>query len=158
MIVAEQPGEREDLEGRPLIGPAGQLFDALAAEAGLDRSAAWVTNAVKHFKFAPRGKRRIHQRPEAGEAEACRWWLDLERQLLRPKAILAMGATAAMSLTGNGRDIARRRGSVERMADGTPVLLTLHPAHLLRLPDPVRRAGLEAAVTADLRLAAGLAG
>ncbi len=156
MIVGEQPGDREDLEGRPFAGPAGQLFDAMAEEAGLDRAAAWVTNAVKHFKFTPRGKRRIHQRPDAGEVEACRWWLDLERKLVRPKAVLAMGATAAFSLTGNGRDIARRRGTVETLADGTPCLLTLHPAHLLRLPDPVLRAELQAKVTADLRLAAGL--
>ena len=101
MVVGEQPGDQEDLAGRTFVGPAGQLFDRLAEDAGLDRDRAFVTNAVKHFKFTPRGKRRIHQRPDAGEVQACRWWLDLERELIRPKLILAMGATAALSLTGN---------------------------------------------------------
>ncbi|ETW11957.1 phage SPO1 DNA polymerase-related protein [Roseivivax marinus] len=138
MAVGEQPGDREDLARRPFVGPAGQVFDREAQAAGLDRAAVYVTNAVKGFKFAPRGKRRIHQRPDAGEVAHCRWWLDLERQLVRPKLILGMGATAAKALTGSGRDIGRRRGRIEEASDGTPVLLTVHPSYLLRLPDRAR--------------------
>lgn len=139
MIVGEQPGDREDLAGRPFVGPAGQLFDEEAAAAGLDRGSVYVTNAVKHFKFAPRGKRRIHQKPDAGEVTACRWWLDLERDLVRPRLIVAMGATALASLTGSGAGILKRRGSVERLDDGTPVFVTVHPSYILRLPDEAAR-------------------
>ncbi|MEI4487085.1 UdgX family uracil-DNA binding protein [Frigidibacter sp. MR17.14] len=135
MIVGEQPGDQEDLAGRPFVGPAGQLFDRVATEAGLDRSRVWLTNAVKHFKFTPRGKRRIHQRPSSSEIEQCRWWLGLEAELIRPQAILAMGASAAEALTGSGANILRRRGSTESLPDGTPVLITLHPSALLRQPD-----------------------
>ncbi|RAZ87710.1 UdgX family uracil-DNA binding protein [Cereibacter johrii] len=140
MIVGEQPGDREDLAGRPFVGPAGQLFDEEAAAAGLDREAVYVTNAVKHFKFAPRGKRRVHQKPDAGEVTACRWWLDLERDLVRPRLIVAMGATALASLTGSGAGILKRRGSVERLDDGTPLFVTVHPSYILRLPDEAARA------------------
>ena len=150
MIVGEQPGEREDLAGRPFVGPAGEIFDACAREAGLARSACYLTNAVKHFKFRIRGKRRLHQRPDAGEVEACRWWLELELKTVRPALIVAMGATAALSVTGDGSGILARRGRVER-AGGTPVLITLHPAHVLRIPDPAARAGARAALTGDLR-------
>lgn len=136
MIVGEQPGDTEDLTGVPFTGPAGQLFDAEAKEVGLDRAAAYVTNAVKHFKYQPRGKRRIHQRPDAGEVTACRWWLDLERATIRPKLILAMGATAVASLTGTGKGILTRRGTVETLSDGTPLFITVHPSWILRLPDP----------------------
>lgn len=153
MIVGEQPGDHEDLAGRPFVGPAGQLFDRIAAEAGLDRSRSYVTNAVKHFKFQPRGKRRIHQRPDAGEVTACRWWLDAERQLVRPKLILAMGATAALSLTGRGEGITKRRGTVETTPDGTPVLLTFHPSYLLRLPDRAAQEAATDAFRADLKRA-----
>ena len=135
MIVGEQPGDREDLSGRPFVGPAGHLFDEEARAAGLDRSHAYVTNAVKHFKFTPRGKRRIHQRPDRPEIDACRWWLDLERQAIRPKLIVAMGATALQSLTGKGEGILKRRGGMERTADGTPLLVTVHPSYILRVPD-----------------------
>ncbi len=154
MVVGEQPGDREDLAGRPFVGPAGELFDRIAAEAGLDRSRAFVTNAVKHFKFAPRGKRRIHQKPGAGEVEACRWWLEAERRLVRPELILAMGATAAASVTGRGEGITKRRGSFEAAGDGTPVLLTLHPSYLLRVPDAAARAAAERDFRADLETAA----
>ncbi|MFQ6754081.1 UdgX family uracil-DNA binding protein [Cereibacter sphaeroides] len=139
MIVGEQPGDREDLAGRPFVGPAGQLFDEEAAAAGLDRGSVYVTNAVKHFKFAPRGKRRIHQKPDAGEVTACRWWLDLERDLVRPRLIVAMGATALASLTGSGAGILKRRGAVERLDDGTPLFVTVHPSYILRLPDEAAR-------------------
>lgn len=154
MVVGEQPGDQEDLAGRPFVGPAGQLFDRLAVEAGLDRDKAFVTNAVKHFKFQPRGKRRIHQKPDAGEVQACRWWLEAERRLVKPKLILAMGATAALSLTGTGTGIMKRRGTFEATEDGTPVLLTLHPSYLLRVPNAAAKAAAERDFRADLACAA----
>ncbi|AJE45546.1 UdgX family uracil-DNA binding protein [Celeribacter indicus] len=156
MVVGEQPGDQEDLAGRPFVGPAGRLFDACAEEAGLDRAQTYVTNAVKHFKFTPRGKRRLHQRPNAGEIKACRWWLDLERKAVRPKALLALGATAARALTGSGEAMTKRRGKVEEAEDGTPVLLSVHPAYLLRLRDAGQRAEARAAFVEDLRKAARL--
>ena len=140
MFVGEQPGDQEDLAGRPFVGPAGQLLDSACRAAGIDREASYVTNAVKHFKFTPRGKRRIHQKPNAGEVSQCKWWLDLERRLVRPRLIVALGATAAEALTGNGTGILKRRGMVERAEDGTPVFLTLHPSYLLRLPNAEVRA------------------
>ncbi|MFD1343870.1 UdgX family uracil-DNA binding protein, partial [Litorisediminicola beolgyonensis] len=153
MIVGEQPGDQEDLAGRPFVGPAGEVFDDCARSAGLDRSRAYITNAVKHFKFAPRGKRRIHQRPDTGEVEACRWWLDIERRLVRPRLILAMGATAAQSLTGDGTGLLRRRGTVEETPDGQPVLLMLHPSYILRLPDPRAQSDARTALAEDLAAA-----
>lgn len=158
MVVGEQPGDLEDLQGRPFVGPAGQLFDQVADEVGLDRAQAFVTNAVKHFKFTPRGRRRIHERPNVGEVRQCKWWLDAERRLVRPKLILGMGATAALALTGSGEALLARRGRVEETPDGTPVLLTLHPSYLLRLPDKVRRDEAMAQFRADLTLAKTLAG
>lgn len=153
MIVGEQPGDHEDLAGRPFVGPAGQMFDQIAAEIGLDRSRAYITNAVKHFKFTPRGKRRIHAKPNADEIEACKWWLDAEIQTVQPQLILAMGATAAAALTGSGTGILKRRGTIEARADGTPILLTLHPSYLLRVPDPGAKAQAIAAFRADLAMA-----
>jgi len=141
MFVGEQPGDQEDLAGRPFVGPAGQLLDSACGAAGIDREACYVTNAVKHFKFTPRGKRRIHQKPNAGEVEHCKWWLDLERRLVRPRLIVALGGTAAEALVGNGTSILKRRGTVERAEDGTPVFLTVHPSYLLRLPNAEVRAG-----------------
>jgi DNA polymerase len=151
MIVGEQPGDREDLEGLPFVGPAGQLFDVLAAQAGLDRDAAYVTNAVKHFKFTPRGKRRIHQSPHKSEVEACRIWLEREIAQVRPTLILAMGATAAQTLTGDGSALMSRRGKVERGREGLPVLITLHPSAILRGEDADRLRGL---LVQDLQQAA----
>ena len=155
MVVGEQPGDKEDLAGRPFVGPAGQLFDDVAERAGMDRSQVYVTNAVKHFKFQPRGKRRIHQKPGAGEVTACRWWLDQERELVKPRVILAMGATALHSLTGDGKGLLKRRGSVERARGGAeePVFVTVHPSFLLRLPDEETRAKEERAFEEDLRAA-----
>lgn len=153
MIVGEQPGDQEDLAGRPFVGPAGRLFDEAADRAGLDREAAFVTNAVKHFKFTPRGKRRIHQRPDRDEISACHWWLDAERQLIKPRLILGLGATAALALTGNGDRIQSRRGQLESTGDGTPVFLTVHPAFLLRLPDRSERARQMDLFVDDLRAA-----
>ncbi len=138
MIVGEQPGDREDLTGRPFVGPAGQLFDKVAEEAGIDRKAAFVTNAVKHFKFTPRGKRRLHQNPNAHEIQQCKWWLDIERELVKPKLIVAMGGTALESLTGSRKGILKRRGQIEHAEDGTPILVTVHPSYILRIPDHLR--------------------
>lgn len=151
MIVGEQPGDREDLEGVPFVGPAGQLFDVLAVEAGLDRNAAYVTNAVKHFKFTPRGKRRIHQSPHTSEIDACRVWLEQEIIRVQPALIIALGATAARALTDNGAALMTRRGHVERGREGIPVLITLHPAAVLRSDDP---APLRALLRNDLAQAA----
>lgn len=155
MFVGEQPGDTEDLEGRPFVGPAGRLFDEIAERAGVDRQRAYVTNAVKHFKFVPRGRRRVHQKPGAGEVSACRWWLDQERALVRPRLIVALGATALHALTGDGKGILKRRGTVERARGGAeePVFVTVHPSFLLRLPDAESRAREEAAFEADLRAA-----
>ncbi|WP_254796835.1 UdgX family uracil-DNA binding protein [Sulfitobacter albidus] len=135
MIVGEQPGDREDLAGRPFVGPAGQLFDSVAVEVGLDRRAVFITNAVKHFKFTPRGKRRIHQSPNKGEIASCRPWLMQEIAQVSPALIIAMGATAVHSLTGDGMRLMQRRGTVEQSPDGVPVLITLHPSAVLRAPD-----------------------
>ncbi|SPJ24880.1 UdgX family uracil-DNA binding protein [Palleronia abyssalis] len=153
MVVGEQPGDQEDLAGRPFVGPAGQLFDRIAGEVGLDRDAAFVTNAVKHFKFQARGKRRIHQKPDAGEVTACRWWLEAERNLIKPRLILAMGATAAASVTGRGQGIMKRRGTFEETEDGTQVLLTLHPSYLLRVPNEQARQAATRDFRADLEQA-----
>nr|WP_040609777.1 UdgX family uracil-DNA binding protein [Pseudooceanicola batsensis] len=138
MIVGEQPGDAEDRAGRPFVGPSGQLLDREAAAAGLDRSAAYVTNAVKRFKFVQRGKRRLHQPPDRTEIEHGRWWLDHEIALVRPRLILAMGGTAAESLTGSRTGLLKRRGRIEE-TDRGPVFLTVHPSYILRLPDPARK-------------------
>ncbi len=136
MFVGEQPGDQEDLAGRPFVGPAGVLFDRALAEAGVDRAQTYVTNAVKHFKFEPRGKRRIHAKPDAGEIEACRWWIEQERLLIRPPLTVALGATAARSLFGKAMTISRVRGAPMALPDdGGEAWVTVHPSYLLRLPD-----------------------
>ena len=151
MFVGEQPGDQEDLAGRPFIGPAGQLFDKALAEAGVDRSRAYVTNAVKHFKFEQRGPRRIHSNPGAGEIEACRWWLDQERNIVRPKVTVALGATAARSLFGKVMTIARERGRALELPDGGEAWITVHPSYLLRLKDQTAAAEEYAQFVDDLR-------
>jgi DNA polymerase len=135
MFVGEQPGDQEDLAGRPFVGPAGQLFDRALGEAGIDRSAAYVTNAVKHFKFEPRGKRRIHQKPDGGEIAACRWWLEQERGILAPRLTVALGATAARSLFGKAVTISAMRGQPHAIPDGGEGWVTVHPSFLLRVRD-----------------------
>jgi uracil-DNA glycosylase len=140
MFVGEQPGDQEDLAGRPFVGPAGQLFDRALAEAGVDRSTTYVTNAVKHFKFEARGKRRIHSKPEAPEIEACRWWIEQERILIRPPLTVALGATAARSLFGRVMTIGRVRGQAMELPDGGEAWVTVHPSFLLRVPDEARKA------------------
>ena len=152
-FVGEQPGDREDLEGRPFVGPAGQLFDRALASAGIARDKAYVTNAVKHFKFTPRGKRRLHQAPNRDEIDHCRWWLDLERERASPDLVVALGATALESLTGSRKDLLKRRGRMEETRDGAPLFVTIHPSFILRLLDPVQKADEEARFIEDLRTA-----
>jgi DNA polymerase len=139
MFVGEQPGDQEDLAGRPFVGPAGQLFDAALEKAGIDRSTVYVTNAVKHFKFVARGKRRIHNKPDAGEIEACRWWIEHERELIRPPVTVALGATAARSLVGKVVTISKVRGEPLTLADGSECWVTAHPSSILRAPDEQAR-------------------
>ncbi|WP_118858507.1 UdgX family uracil-DNA binding protein [Sphingomonas mesophila] len=139
LFVGEQPGDQEDLAGRPFVGPAGEVFNAALEEAGIDRSATYVTNAVKHFKFVQRGKRRIHQSPDAGEISACRWWIEQERELIRPPLTVALGATAARSLFGKIMAIGKNRGVPHSLPDGGEGWITVHPSFLLRLPDEAAR-------------------
>ncbi|ULR45244.1 UdgX family uracil-DNA binding protein [Rhizobium sp. K102] len=135
MFVGEQPGDQEDIAGRPFVGPAGRLFDQVTAEAGIDRSTLYVTNAVKHFKYEPRGKRRIHQKPNMGEVHHCRWWLDLELALVKPKLIVAMGATALVALTDVKGRLQNVRGKAMAIEGGRTLFVTVHPSYLLRIPD-----------------------
>jgi DNA polymerase len=151
MFVGEQPGDQEDLAGRPFVGPAGALFDAALEKAGIDRAAVYVTNAVKHFKFTLRGKRRIHNKPDAGEITACRWWIEQERELIRPKITVALGATAARSLVGKAVTISRVRGAPTELADGTECWITVHPSFLLRIPEEDRRREERALFVRDLK-------
>jgi DNA polymerase len=151
VFVGEQPGDQEDLAGRPFVGPAGQLFDAALGEAGIARSTTYVTNAVKHFKFILRGKRRIHDKPDAGEIDACKWWIDQERSLIRPPVTVALGATAARSLTGKTLTISRAREAPLTLADGGECWVTVHPSFLLRIPEADRRREERARFVADLK-------
>jgi DNA polymerase len=155
MLVGEQPGDREDLAGKPFVGPAGQVLDRALAEAGIDRRRVFVTNAVKHFKYEPRGKRRLHKRPDVPEIEACRWWLDIERDLVRPGTIIALGATAARSLFGRPVTIAKARGKPTPLADGTRAFVTIHPSLLLRLRGEAEKEAEYRRFVADLKKAAG---
>ena len=134
MFVGEQPGDQEDIAGKPFIGPAGQIFaDALRA-AAIDRSQVYVTNAVKHFKFSPRGKRRMHQRPNQFEIMACKWWLGKELQIIKPRLVVAMGSTALYALSGDGKNLTTRRGKFERSGTGLDIFVTFHPSAILRNP------------------------
>jgi DNA polymerase len=137
--VGEQPGDREDREGAPFVGPAGALLDELMEEAGLDRRSVYVTNAVKHFKWEPRGKARIHKKPNAREIAACRPWLDAELHAIRPEAVVLLGATAAQALLGRDARIGREAGRVVPAPFAPYVLVTLHPAAVLRAPDAESR-------------------
>ncbi|WMS41228.1 UdgX family uracil-DNA binding protein [Acuticoccus sp. MNP-M23] len=150
MFVGEQPGDQEDLAGRPFVGPAGQLFNKALAAAGIDRSSTFVTNAVKHFKFEPRGKRRLHKSPNAGEVAHCRFWLDHERRLVKPRLTVALGASAARSLSGRSVTIGKERGAPTLWADGSHGLVTVHPSYILRLPDEADQASEYARFVGDL--------
>jgi uracil-DNA glycosylase family protein len=151
MFVGEQPGDQEDIAGRPFVGPAGTLFDAALEKAGIDRSTVYVTNAVKHFKFVQKGKKRIHNKPDAGEVEACRWWIEHERELIRPAITVALGATAARSLVGKTVTISKVRGEPLKLADGSECWVTVHPSFLLRIPDEARRHQERALFVRDLK-------
>lgn len=135
MMVGEQPGNDEDLAGHPFVGPAGRMLDRAIAEAGLNRKAIFVTNAVKHFKFEQRGKRRLHKRPNAYEIQCCKWWNDIERALVDPKLVVALGATAARSLTGKPVPINRVRGELLPLDETRKLVVTIHPSALLRIKD-----------------------
>ncbi len=138
MIVGEQPGDQEDLAGRPFVGPAGQLLDVHLEKVGIDRRAAYVTNTVKHFKYVQRGKRRLHQSPGAKEIDTCRWWIESERAIVQPKLILAMGASAARGMLGKTVSISKVRGEPIPLEDGSELWVTAHPSYLLRLDGPAR--------------------
>jgi uracil-DNA glycosylase family protein len=150
VLVGEQPGDQEDLAGRPFVGPAGKLLDRALAAAGLARTAVYVTNAVKHFNFEPRGKFRLHKRPPATSIKACRPWLDAELEALRPAVVVLLGATAAQAILGPAFRVTRDRGKV---INGS-FIATLHPSALLRAPDPETREKSFALLVADLKLAA----
>jgi len=156
MLVGEQPGDQEDLAGQPFVGPAGRMLDKALEQAGVDRTATYVTNAVKHFKFERRGKRRIHSRPNAGEIAACRWWYEHERALIAPKVTVAMGATAARSVFGRAMTISRERGRARDLPEGGLGWVTVHPSFLLRMPDRTRAEGEFVRFVEDLKGAAAL--
>ncbi len=148
-LVGEQPGDQEDVQGRPFVGPAGQLLNRAMAEAGLDRESVYVTNVVKHFKYEQRGKKRIHQKPTAGEVRHYRWWLTKELDFVRPKVVVALGATAVLALAGKALPIARSRGPT--VFGRRPGYITVHPSYLLRLPDEASKRREYEAFVADLK-------
>jgi DNA polymerase len=152
MFVGEQPGDQEDLAGRPFVGPAGAIFDAALDKAGIDRATVYVTNAVKHFKFVQKGKRRIHNKPDAGEIAACRWWIEHERELIRPPVTVALGATAARSLIGKVVTISKVRGEPLQLEDGSECWVTAHPSSILRAPDEESRRQGKRLFLRDLKL------
>ena len=150
MFIGEQPGDQEDIIGRPFVGPAGQLLDRAMEEAGIDRRTIYITNAVKHFKFTPRGSRRIHQSPSPEEIQICRFWLDVERVQLRPKLLVLMGASGARALLGRPVAVTRERGRPFRLEDGQLAFITVHPSYLLRIPDEAGKAREYQAFVRDL--------
>jgi len=154
MLVGEQPGDKEDLAGHPFVGPAGQMLDRALEEADLDRKKVYVTNAVKHFKFFPRGKFRLHQKPTTPEIKACRPWYERELAAIKPELVVAMGATAAQCVFGKITPINKNRGRLIDLADGISALVTVHPSYLLRLPDEAARASEYARFVDDLKIAA----
>lgn len=156
MMVGEQPGNNEDMEGRPFVGPAGRILDRAIADADLDRRKIFVTNAVKHFKFEQRGKRRLHKKPNAYEIDRCHWWLEQELRVIKPELVVALGATAVRSLTGRPMAIVKLRGRAVPLADGTPLVATIHPSYLLRIRDDDDKASEYARFVNDLRLCAKL--
>ena len=157
IFVGEQPGDREDRVGRPFVGPAGLMLDKALAEAGVDRQRAYVTNAVKHFKFEPRGKLRLHKKPNAGEINVCKRWLMSEIDVLKPRLIVALGATAAQSLAGRPVAVGRNRGDTFTLENGLRVFVTVHPSSLLRLPDKAEKQTAYGRFVEDLRAVGELA-
>ena len=156
MLVGEQPGDQEDKIGRPFVGPAGRILDGALEAAGLDRSTVYLTNAVKHFKHELRGKRRLHRKPNMGEVKACRWWFKLELAVVKPKLIVALGATAARSVMNRTVVLSRERGHVLHLAEGCRGLVTFHPSAILRMPEERDRDKALQQLITDLRLAARL--
>ena len=152
MLVGEQPGDKEDLAGRPFVGPAGRILDQGLEEAGIDRSSVYVTNAVKHFKWEARGKRRLHKRPDATEIAACRPWLDKEIELVQPRVVVCLGATAAQALLGRSFKVTKQRGELFPQPAGHVITATVHPSSILRAADAASRESEMAAFTEDLRL------
>jgi len=150
MFVGEQPGDQEDRAGRPFVGPAGGLLDAVREEVGIDRRGVYVTNAVKHFKWEPRGKRRIHKKPSLREVAACKPWLAAEIDTVKPKVVVCLGATAAQALLGPKARVTRDRGALLESEFGPPVMLTVHPASILRSPDQASRDEARARFREDL--------
>jgi DNA polymerase len=158
LLVGEQPGNEEDLLGHPFVGPAGRLLDRALAEAGIDRRKVYVTNVVKHFKWEPRGKRRIHQKPTAGEVKACLPWLGAEIAVVRPRAIVCLGATAAQALLGKAFRVTERRGELVASPLAPLVMATVHPSSILRAPDGEMRRAELARLVEDLAALAGALG
>jgi len=160
MLIGEQPGDYEDVAGKPFVGPAGKIMNRALEDAGIDRKQVYVTNAVKHFKWEPRGKRRIHKKPNSREIAACRPWLEAELRLVRPKVVVCLGATAAQTIFGPAFRVTRERGKVLRsgLAPNCQVVATVHPSSLLRQPDEESREREYAAFVADLNVALKAAG
>ena len=156
MLVGEQPGDKEDLAGKPFVGPAGQMLDRALDEAGIDRSKVYVTNAVKHFKFVSRGKIRLHQKPNTAEIRACRPWYERERAALKPSLVVAMGATAAQSVFGKITPINKSRGRLINLDNGLVAIVTVHPSYLLRLPDAAAKKREYRRFVGDLAIASAL--
>ncbi len=154
MFVGEQPGDKEDLEGKPFVGPSGALLDKALAEAGIDRKQTYVTNAVKHFKWEPRGKRRIHKKPNSLEITACRAWLDAEIDVIKPEVIVCLGATAAQSLLGRSFRVTQQRGQLMQFRDGMKIAATVHPSSILRAPEEDSRHREMQLFITDLRVIA----
>jgi DNA polymerase len=154
MLVGEQPGDQEDKQGRPFVGPAGGVLAQALEDAGIERETVFVTNAVKHFKFEPRGKRRLHKRPNAYEIDRCHWWLDFERKLVTPDMIVALGATAVRSVAGRPMSINKIRGHVMTLADGGRMLATIHPSYILRIDDQADKRAQYKKFVADLKVCA----
>jgi uracil-DNA glycosylase len=156
VLVGEQPGDKEDLSGKPFVGPAGQMLDRALEDAGIERKKVYVTNAVKHFKFVPRGKIRLHQKPTTPEIRACRQWYERELASIKPTLVVAMGATAAQSVLGKITPINRNRGRLINLDEGMKALVTVHPSYLLRLPDAQSRTREYQRFVDDLKIAAAL--
>ena len=154
MMVGEQPGDQEDKQGRPFVGPAGGILAKALADAGIERKAVFVTNAVKHFKFEQRGKRRLHKRPNAYEIDCCRWWLDFERKIVRPDIVVALGATAIRSVSGRPLSVNKIRGRVLSLPDEGQMVATIHPSYILRIEDVADKRTHYGQFVADLKVCA----
>jgi len=154
MMVGEQPGDQEDKQGHPFVGPAGGILEKALEDAGIPRDEVFITNAVKHFKFEPRGKRRLHKRPDAYEIDQCHWWLDMERQIVRPELLVALGATAVRSISGRPLAINKIRGRMMPLTDGGRMLATIHPSYILRIEDEADKRAQYRSFVADLRVCA----